>query len=83
MEYCLVYTIKNTNYLETRGEGLTQIIKDWLRTKGLDVLVYDFILGEDSNIIVDYSFDKNMNIKRLQELTEQVFKRFNIDFDLE
>ena len=83
MEQCLTYFISNEEYLETRGEGLAQIIKDWLVVKGFDVLVYDFILGENANIIVDYSFDENVNIERLKKLTEQVFKRFNIDYKLE
>lgn len=83
MEQCLTYSIKNMKYLETRGEGLAQIIKGWLESKGFDVLVYDFILGENANIIVDYSFEENMNTKRLQELVEQVFNKFNIEFELE
>ena len=70
-------------YLETRGEGLAQIIKGWLETKGFDALVYDFILGENANIIVDFSFQEDANTKRLQELVEQVFNKFNIEFKLE
>lgn len=62
---------------------MAQIIKGWLKTKELDVLVYDFTLGNNANIIVDYSFEENINIKRLQGLVEQVFKKFNIEFELE
>jgi len=83
MEQCLTYFISNREYLETKGEGLTQIIKDWLKTKGFDVLVYDFILEEKANIIVDYSFDENVNTERLKILTEQIFKRFNVEYELE
>lgn len=83
MEQCLTYSISNKKYLETRGEGLAEIIKGWLETNGLDVLVYDFILMENANIIVDYSFSENMNTKKLQELVEQIFKNFNIEFELE
>lgn len=83
MEKCLTYSINNTEYMKTRGEGLAQIIKGWLKTKELDVLVYDFTLGNNANIIVDYSFEENINIKRLQGLVEQVFKKFNIEFELE
>ena len=83
MEQCLTYTINNIEYMTTKGEGLADVIGGWLKSKGFDVLVNDFVLGENANIIVDYSFDKNVNVERLQELTEQVFKRFNIEFSLE
>lgn len=83
MEKCLTYAITNREYLETRGDGLADIIKGWLISKGFDVLVYAFILGDLANIIVDYSFDENANTERLKNLTEQIFKRFNIEYELE
>lgn len=83
MKQCLTYSITNKEYLENKGEGLADIIKQWLVSKGFDVLVYTFILEEETNMIVDYSFDENMNIERLKVLTEQVFKRFNIEYKLE
>lgn len=83
MEKCLTYMIKDVDYLRTRGEGLIEIIKGWLKTKGFDIIVYDLVLEDNANIIIDYSFDENTDTKRLQDLTEQVFKRFNIDFELE
>jgi len=70
-------------YLTSRGESLTDVIKDWLESKGFDTVVYDFILGEFANIIVDFSFDENVDIERLKKLTEQVFKKFNIEYELE
>lgn len=83
MDRCLTYKIKNVEYLQSRGEGLADIIKGWLNTNGFDVIVYDFIIEEFANIIVDYSFDKETNIENLKELVEQVFIRFNIDYELE
>lgn len=83
MEECLTYRINNVEYMESRGTGLVDIIKGWLESKGLDIVVYDLILGEVANIIVDYSFDENIDIERLKRLTEQVFKKFNIEYELE
>lgn len=83
MEHCLTYSIMNIEYLETRGEGLADIIKGWLEANKIDALVYDFSLGDNANIIVDYSFDEQIDIERLKDLTEQIFKRFNIEYELE
>lgn len=83
MDRCLTYKIKNVEYLQSRGEGLANVIKGWLNTNGFDVIVYDFIIEEFANIIVDYSFDKEVDIENLKELVEQIFIRFNIDYELE
>lgn len=83
MDKCLTYSISNKEYIETKGEGLANIIKGWLESKGFDVLVYDLVLGEFANIIVDYSFEENINIERLKQLTQQVFERFNIEYNLD
>lgn len=83
MKDCLIYKIKDNEYIETRGEGLVGILSDWLRYKGFDALVYDFALEGEGNIIVDYSFDEIENTNILQGLVEQLFKRFNINFKLE
>lgn len=83
MDKCLTYSISNKEYIETKGEGLANIIKGWLESKGFDVLVYDLVLGEFANIIVDYSFEENTNIERLKQLTQQVFERFNIEYNLD
>ena len=83
MKDCLIYKIEDKGYVETRGEGLAGILSDWLRSKGLDVLVYDFALEGEGNIIVDHSFDEIENTKRLEGLVEQLFKKLNISFKLE
>ena len=83
MDKCLTYSMSNKEYIETKGEGLANIIKGWLESKGFDVLVYDLVLGEFANIIVDYSFEENTNIERLKQLTQQVFERFNIEYNLD
>lgn len=82
MEGCLTYSINNKEYIETKGEGLANIIKGWLNSKGFDVLVYDLVLGDFANMIVDYSFEENIDIERLKQLTQQVFERFNIEYKL-
>lgn len=83
MEKCLFYKIKNKEYLEARGEGLSEFIKGRLNSKGFDVLVEDLIIEDFANIIVDYSFDINTNVENLKKLTEQIFNRFNIEFELD
>lgn len=83
MDKCLTYSISNKEYIETKGEGLANIIKGWLESKGFDVLVYDLVLGEFANIIVDYNFEENIDIEKLKQLTQQVFERFNIEYNLD
>lgn len=83
MERCVVYKIRNKDYLEEKGEGLSELLRDWLNTNGFDVLVYDFILEDNANIIIDYSFGEKVDIKKLKVLAEKLFKRFNIDFEVE
>lgn len=83
MEKCLFYKIKNKEYLETKGNGLSKIIKGRLNSKGFDVLVEDLIIENFANIIVDYSFDINTNVEKLKKSTEQIFNRFNIEFELD
>lgn len=82
MEGCLTYSISNKEYIKTKGEGLANIIKGWLNSKGFDVLVYDLVLGDFANMIVDYSFEENIDTERLKQLTQQVFERFNIEYKL-
>ena len=82
MEECLTYSINNKEYIKTKGEGLANIIKGWLNSKGFDVLVYDLVLGDFVNMIVDYSFEENIDIERLKQLTQQVFERFNVEYKL-
>lgn len=72
----------DSEYLESREELLTNTIKDWLSENNIDSLVYTFILGEESNLIIDYSFDKNANEEKVLKLTEQILKRFNIKYKL-
>ena len=69
MEGCLTYSINNKEYIETKG-------------KGFDVSVYDLVLGDFANMIVDYSFEENIDIERLKQLTQQVFERFNVEYKL-
>lgn len=83
MDRCLIYKIENIEYLQSRGDGLSEIIKGWLNTNGFDVIVYDFVLEQVANIIIDYNFDEEADIEKLKELTEQVFKRFGIEYELE
>lgn len=81
MEQYLEYELKKRYYLEIGGGYLINIIQKCLQTNGFDVIVYDFVKEEFecASIIVDYSFDDNINIEQLKKLTEQLFKRFNIE----
>lgn len=83
MEKCLNYNILDVEYLQTRGEGLARIVKDWLGENGIDALVHDFILGDNASFIIDYSFDEKASENKVKELVEQIFKRFNIPYVLE
>lgn len=82
MDKCLIYSI-NRDYLTEKGKGLCDIIKRWLNSKGVDALVYDFIVDDNANIIIDYEFDDNIDSERLRQLVEIIFKEFNIKVTLE
>ena len=82
MEKCLYYRI-NADYMRTRGNGLADLTKKWLNEQGIDVIVDDFILGEDANIIIDFSFDLKVKRERVILLTEQLFEKFKIEFELD
>ncbi|MDK0668758.1 hypothetical protein QTH49_13375 [Clostridium perfringens] len=82
MEKCLYYRI-NADYMRTRGNGLADLTKKWLNEQGIDVIVDDFILGEDANIIIDFSFDLKVKREKVILLTEQLFERFKIEFELD
>lgn len=82
MEKCLYYRI-NADYMRTRGNGLADLTKKWLNEQGVDVIVDDFILGEDANIIIDFSFDLKVKREKVVLLTEQLFERFKIEFELD
>lgn len=82
MEKRLYYRI-NADYMRTRGNGLANLIKKWLNEQGIDVIVDDFILGEDANIIIDFSFDLKVKREKVVLLTEQLFERFKIEFELD
>lgn len=73
----------NKDYLEPREELLTNTIKEWLEENSIDALVYTFILGDESNLIVDYSFDEKVSEEKVLGLTEQILQRFNIEYRIE
>lgn len=83
MEKVLSYKFKDMEYLINKGEGLANIVKDWLKNQGIDALVYTFILGDIGSFIVDYSFDEVVTEKKVKHETELILNRFNIEFELD
>lgn len=83
MKDILTYKI---NYSETpfkNIERISELLKSWLDENKLDIVITDFELLNESNIILDYSFNPRVNITAVKTLTEQFFTRLNIGYELE
>lgn len=82
MENTIIYKI---NYSETpfNIERISELLKGWLDENKLDIVITDFELLNESNIILDYSFNPRVNITAVKTLTEQFFTRLNIGYELE
>ena len=82
MENTIIYKI---NYSETpfNIDRISELLKGWLVKNKLDILVTNLELLNESNIILDYSFNPRVNITAVKALTEQFFTRLNICYELE
>ena len=82
MENTIIYKI---NYSETpfNIDRISELLKGWLVKNKLDILVTNLELLNESNIILDYSFNPRVNITAVKALTEQFFTRLNISYELE
>lgn len=82
MKDTLIYKI---NYSETpfNISRISELLKGWLDENKLDILVTDFELLNESNIILDYSFNPRVNTTAVKAVTEQLFIRLNIGYELE
>ena len=82
MKNTLIYKI---NYNETpfNIERISELLKGWLDENKLDIVITDFELLNESNIILDYSFNPGVNITAIKALTEKFFTRLNIGYEQE
>lgn len=82
MKDTLIYKI---NYNETPFNigRISELLKGWLDENKLDIVITNFELLNESNIILDYSFNTRVNISAVKTLTEQFFTRLNIGYELE
>ena len=82
MKKVLTYLIDG-DYLETRGDGLVILLKDWLAHNNIDAVVSSLTLDKFGSLNIDYSFDNAGDKERIKKLSEQLLKRFNITYEIE
>lgn len=82
MKNTLIYKI---NYSRTpfNLERIRELLNDWLEENKQDIVVTNFELLNEANIILDYYFNPRVSITNIKALTEQFFTRLNIEYELE
>lgn len=63
---------------------LKELLQGWLDENNVDVLVSVLNLGSDHvSLNIDYFFDKNKDVLKIQKLTEMFLDKLHIEYKLE
>lgn len=63
---------------------IKELLQGWLDENGVDVLVSILNLGSDHvSLNIDYFFDKNKDVLKIQNLTEMFLDKLHIKYKLE
>lgn len=63
---------------------IKELLQGWLDENGVDVLVSILNLGSDHvSLNIDYFFDKDKDVLKIQKLTEMLLDKLHIKYKLE
>lgn len=86
MKDVIFYKLLNMNIIrkgfsDTRIE---ELLKLWLNENNIDAVVLVFNIETNyASLSIDYSFDKNKNVSKIQKLTEMFLDKLYIEYEVE